>query len=202
MLGKFKGLLIQEGIEVAPPVTPKDSATLPKVFDRAVSAPDDPQIVQALQEALQAKTLDGYDYQKFLEAQKALEPVIADEATRFKAVFATIPKSFGVTKQKLIDTAKHYIAVIETEEQAFVEAQTKDKDKVNSTQKRVGDLDSLIAAKAAEIEKLNTEKKGLVTQVTDWKNLLETSKVSFESVSNKMQAKIEQDIKKLSEYLG
>lgn len=214
MLGKLKSLLItDDGVETKPAAPAQAGTVVPPPVQRVIlSAPpaqDDPKIVSALEEAIKAKTLDGYDYRKFLEAQRDLESTITDEPTRYRAVFGTI-KQIGITKQKLIDTARHYVAVLESEEQAFLAgAEEQMKEKVGGNQKKVEELDQQISLKTAEIQRLTAEITALqatradaAAQVTEWQTKIEGTKTSFKAVCDKMQAKIEQDIQKITSYLA
>lgn len=201
---KLKGLFIQEEESVA--TTTPTAPNPPVVNTRPLT--EDSKIVNALTLALKEKALPEYDFMKFMDSQAALAVAIPDESARFKATFATV-KGMGVTKGKLLETAKYYVSILDAEKSTFmsgVEGQFKDK--VGSNQKRITDLEALIGVKEAEIKKLQDElssatanRDTLVVQVTDWQTKIEAAKLNFEQVYARLRTQIENNAGKITNHL-
>lgn len=203
---KLKGLFIQEPeLPVTPGVVP--TAPKPEVVN-VKPLTEDSKIADALTLALKERALPEYDFMKFMDSQRALSVAIPDESTRYKATFATV-KGTGITKSKLLETAKYYVSILDSEKATFmsgVEGQFKDK--VGSNQKRIADIETLIGAKGAEIKKLREElatasnnRDTLVVQVTDWQTKIEAAKFSFEQVYARLRTQIENDVGKITNHL-
>jgi len=169
----------------------------------------DPESQKSLLDAIEANKLDSFDYLKFKNSLDELAQDIPDERLRIKTVFATA-KAMKITKEKIIQTAQHYITVLD---QATTEFNAAVADKI---QKDIGDdeskvksLDETITAKQNQVTKLNdeieklTEKRdALNQQVQDGKDFVVKKKAAFEATYNTMVQEIKADINKLTSYLG
>jgi len=81
----------------------------------------DPRYESQLREAIKDADQPGPDYFEFSMAVKELEKTGMDRTTAIKTTF-TILKNSGLTKEKLLSSASHYLGVINTEEQHFKES--------------------------------------------------------------------------------
>ena len=163
---------------------------------------------EALVKAMENSNLDGYDYFEFKNSLKALESVIADESVRYKSAFAAA-QPMGITSDKLITTAQHYIEVLKSEEKKFLYALgLKSDSDITSSEKRIVQIDAEIKSKLdeiekikIEIEKLKNDKKVIIDSIDENKAKIEISKNSFYTVYKEIIEGIESDIKKLSAYI-
>ena len=76
---------------------------------------------QVLAKAMEAANQDGFDYFEFKQALANLKNVPMDDATRFKSAFA-MSQAMGVTADKLLNSAAHYLDVLKNEQNKFVKA--------------------------------------------------------------------------------
>lgn len=163
---------------------------------------------QQLQAALESEKLDSYDYLKFKSAVADLSADIPDEKIRFKSAFAAA-KALGITKDRLIETAKHYVLVLDQEKKKFEEAvDTQGYGKIEADQAHVAELDAQIDNRRQQIQKLNEEieaaqkaRNTLASQISDNKSAVESQKNSFVMTHTSMVQDINNDINKLSLFL-
>jgi len=212
LLGSIKGAFIQEMPEAAVQSQPQPTAATPVWSAPSVVAPTpvaDSKSRETLLEAIEQSQLDNYDYLKFKKSVQELATVIPDESLRFKTVFTTA-KTMGVTKEKLIETANHYVLVLNEELRKFNEAVTDQVDsRIGADEQRVQSLDQTITAKhdqikklSEEIDALTAERTTLVTKVAQDKATLESRKTNFIGTHASMVQDIKNDIAKVSSYLG
>ncbi len=118
-----------------------------KIFSNAGNL--DQRSASVLAAALAAQNLSGFDYLEFKQAvHRLMEEMEMDESTAIRSAFATAA-TLGLTKEKLIHSAKYYQDVLQKERDKFNKA-------LNNQ------LDKRIAAKEREVAKLKE-------QVEDWK---------------------------------
>lgn len=202
----LKGLFIQDVGEVKPQVS--ETKTPPPLPTATTPVKEDPKILEALNAALKEKALAEFDYVKFMEGQAALQAAIPDEAVRYKAAFATV-RGTGITKARLIETAKHYLAVLDVEKQNFVAGvDSQVKDKIGTAQTKMEELDALtikLDEQLAEIgnamSKAQNERHTLAGQVAEWTAKIDNTKANFESASSKLRGQIEEGMQKITSYL-
>lgn len=205
----LKKLIIQDDIQPSPQQkAPPSQPSQPQPASPPKPSVEDPKIVEALASALKEKALTEFDYIKFMEGENALVSVIPDEATRFKAAFATV-RGTGITKARLLETAKHYLAILDVEKQGFiagVDGQVKDK--IGSNRKTMADVELEIEGHKKQIErskealtKKQEELDSLTRQVSEWEAKIESAKTGFDLVSGRMRSEIEGDIQKITAYL-
>jgi uncharacterized protein (DUF3084 family) len=210
------------------PDAPKESVAQPSAPRPAYTplatqlVPEDPEITASLANAFKAKASSDYDYLKFLDGQKALAAQIPDEITRFKATFS-FASALGVTKQKLIDSAKFYLSVLAEEASHFgqgMDEQTKSKvdaadvaiqnrntaiaNKNTAIKNLMDEIAQITATKNAEIKTRNEEiammtaaRAELVNNRNDWMAKIEGYKARFEQVRCRVAQEISDNINKL-----
>ena len=215
LFGSIKGAFIQELPEV--PQQQTNTTSTPAYVAPAapiMAAPVATQGVvddstkQALTAALEANRLDSYDYLKFKSALNELAAIIPDESLRFKTVFTTA-KSM-VTKEKLVQTANHYVTVLDEELREFNAAVDEQVNtRIVAGEAKVKTLDESVAAKHAQIQTLtdeiaalSQERTALVTKITEDKATIGTRKNNFVTTHQAMVQDIKNDISKVSSYLG
>jgi len=207
-LSFLKGAFIQEDpLEEQtsePAFIPPSTAATPVVTTTKTS-----KATKILQEALESNALDSYDYLKFKNATQELAKDILDEKLRFKTVFSAA-KVMGVTPAKLVQTADHYLTVLNQELKNFNEAvEEQIKTKIVGSLNEVTLLEDSIVAKTADIKELtanvNTltaQKNILAAKVETDKALIDDNKITFLAVQATMVQDIKNDITKLTNYLG
>jgi chromosome segregation ATPase len=158
--------------------------------------------------ALEKANLPGFDYIEYRQAVDSLKKMNLDEATAFKSAFATAA-TMGLTKEKLVDTAKHYLSILQKEKEQFDAASAKQQDikigtnlqQVRDLQKSVDDnelkikqLQEAVESAKAKIRELDFERDGAAAKIEEAK-----TKYLFthQSIVNQMGA----DIENIQKYL-
>ena len=149
--------------------------------------------------------LPGPDYYEFSKMMHLLESQIPDENVRIATVFASLSIQ-GITKEKLMDTAKQYCAIIENDKTEFEKAAAeKASTTVDGRRAKVDGLEKKIADNTEMIRKLNQEITDAQAQIATLKNeivqedsRIASSKGSFMSAYQAMYNKINSDIQKIN----
>lgn len=182
-------------IEVTTPVTP----TVGEI---------DENMKQDLVNAIEEANIDGYDYFEFKEALFNMESVIPTEGERFKAAFAAVASM--VRSDHLINTANHYIDVLNKKEESFNDYVLHMKDeKVKAKEDAAAVAEETIQQKQDQIIKLNQEIAELQEQkkTAQQEAITENAKIqqvelNFKTTCEAIKKKIAADIKKIETYLG
>ncbi|MEY4905764.1 MAG: hypothetical protein RLZZ292_3579, partial [Bacteroidota bacterium] len=105
-------------------------------------------IAEMLFGAMEAGNLPGFDYLEFMQSVKSLSSMPMDEATRFRSAFA-MAQTMGVTAPKLIETAQHYVGILQGEQKKFADAMaSRTTNDVTAKEQEIANLDSVIKNKA------------------------------------------------------
>jgi chromosome segregation ATPase len=217
MFNTLKGFIFEEDkpkvVVLPPPPPPVTSVAtaycLSSIIPPLPVSPQDAKFCQALMDKLKAKELREYDYLKYMSSTIELASVVADEKTRFITAFLSV-KSLGVTKEKLAETANHYLAVVEEERGNFQNdsaLQIKENVEQNETtiQTLNGDLKSKeeqIAKLQAEMAAVKTQRDELAAKAQEWRTKIESAKASFESACGKITTTIKDNVDKINRYLA
>lgn len=164
--------------------------------------------MEILLKAMEANNLDGFDYLEYKQSLKSLEKMPMDEPTRFQSAFA-MAQTMGANPEKLIQTAKHYIDILQKEEKKFEDALTHQRTKqIGSKQQEINKLEERVKAKAEQIKKLTKEievdqkrAEGLKQEIKGASQKVESTKNNFIASYNMLIDKISGDIDKMSKYL-
>lgn len=168
----------------------------------------DPKIKESLKAALEENALGSYDYLKFKKSADALRSVVPDEASRFKASFVAA-QTLSVSKEKLVETANHYLTVLGEEQRKFNEAiEGANKGKIVSGMQRLAQIESIVTEKAAAIQKLTAEitelqkeKAETEAKVNEDKLKIDTTTAGFNAAYELFVQEIKSDINKMQTYL-
>jgi len=178
------------------PVSPSDIKT---------NAKPDTKFLNSLLSAVEANNLEGFDYLEYKQALQSL-PKHLDEKTRFESAFA-MAKTMGASNVKLIQSGQHYINILKKEQGKFLSAYTGKLESARGTA-QIKNLEQTIAQKKKQIEQLQKEitdsEKVLEKKKSDINQSVakvELTKDKFLSAYKVVAGQIEQDIKKMQEYL-
>lgn len=106
---------------------------------------------------LSEANLPGPDYYEFCKTMEVLEAHIPDEKARMAACFASLAPQ-GLTKEILLNSAKHYLEVIKKDKTKFESAASeKYSHDVESRKTEIANLEKLIAKNSEMIQKLTKE---------------------------------------------
>ncbi|MDC8004859.1 hypothetical protein POV27_12425 [Aureisphaera galaxeae] len=223
MLKNLKSLFIveEDQEETKKPTTPKDKegneASTPNVSEPApptrTSAASttgivDPKIVEKLLGAIEKNNLEGFDYLEYKKALKALEKMPMDESTKYRSAFATA-STMGVTLDKLLETTKFYIGVLDKESEQFTNAfKNQFDDKVSGREREIAQFESIIKEKSAQIKALTEEIAKHQTQIEGLKAKVQESNAKINKTQNDfkqsydlLKSQFEEDMLKMQKYL-
>lgn len=164
--------------------------------------------MEILLRAMEANNLDGFDYLEYKQSLRSLEKMPMDEATRFQSAFA-MAQTMGATPEKLIQTAQHYIQVLQNEEKKFEDALTHQRStQIGAKQQEINKLEETIKRKAEQIKKLTQEIEGnqkkseaLKSEIQEASRKVNSTKNDFIASYNALVDKISTDIEKMSKFL-
>jgi len=168
----------------------------------------DSSIAESLAKALEDANIDGYDYFEFAKTLIALASTIPAEQVRYQAAFATA-SAMGATKQLLLQTAQHYVTVLNDEQEKFGEfVKAQIQENVTSKETAIADIDVAIQEKANQIQELTQHINELSQQKTTIENEVSEAKIKVERVRNDFVTtlktflgKIQADMDKISTYI-
>ena len=168
----------------------------------------DSKSVNSLVSALEQNNLPGFDYVEFKQSMAAIDAMNLDTQTSIKSAFATAA-TMGLTKGKLMDSARHYIKVLNNEKEQFdLALKGQVKKKIDSKKDQVNQLKSLIKQYQDQIKQLQEEidksEKIIANADEDMqaaKNRIDDTKDRFESAYNSIVDEIRSDIELFKEIL-
>jgi len=186
---------------VAKPVTPISS-------NRSSAGAVDSKILDRLLKIIEDNNLDGFDYLEYKKSLKALEKMPMDEATKYRSAFATA-STMGVTLDKLVQSTKHYLGVLKSENSHFTNASKAEvKKRVSDKESQLGQFDNLIKEKSEKIKALTEEIAKHQKQIEELKSEIETghskiakTQLDFEKSYLYLKNQLEEDVVKMEKYL-
>lgn len=136
--------------------------------------------VEFLTKALSKNNLPGFDYLEFVQSLRALSEMKIDEATAIKSAFATA-STVGLTKEKLIQSANHYKAVLAKEKDQFDVALQ------NQLSKRVKGKQSEVEKLKGQIEKWKAQVAKLEDQISKSQNTIDNADAIIQEEMQKIE---------------
>ena len=167
------------------------------------------QFNKLLLEALENSNLEGFDYLEFRKAVASVSKLQAmDESTQYKTAFAAA-QAMNVSPKKLLDSAKHYISVLETEKNQFEKSATGFlNNQTAELENRIAQTQNDLAVKTKQIEKLKAEIASAKTNLDNYQSQVKSARakvdqstVEFGQSFRQLVHEIESDIQKIKKYL-
>ncbi|MDO8368776.1 MAG: hypothetical protein Q7T20_18395 [Saprospiraceae bacterium] len=164
--------------------------------------------VEVLAAALEKNNQDGFDYFEFRQSLKNLAKMPMDEQTRYQSAYA-MAQTMGVTSAKLIESAKHYLAVLNVEQTRFSEAHSQQKAKlIGNREGEAKNLEAAMQQKAEQIKQLTQEieqnrhrSEQIRKEINESTVKIETTKADFEATFSNVVAQIQDDVAKIQQHL-
>ncbi|MBX2928708.1 MAG: hypothetical protein KF852_12810 [Saprospiraceae bacterium] len=158
--------------------------------------------------AMEDNNPDGFDYMEFRQSLASLKKMPMDEQTRFQSAFA-MAQTLGATPSKLLDSAMHYIAVLNREEQQFEQALAAQKAKqIGSKEEEMLRLEQTVQAKTEQIRQLTAEIEAhqkqagqLQKEIGQASAKVETTKNDFIASYNALVEQIQADVDSMKKFL-
>jgi hypothetical protein len=133
------------------------SSTADGTINSGTSGQFNQAIFDSLTKAIADANLPGEDYLEFVQGLQAMKDVPMEESLKLKSVFITLTTK-GLTVQKIIESADHYLKILEQEKIKFYSAiDSQKKAKIEAKQKLITDIENKNIEKAALIKKLTDE---------------------------------------------
>ena len=135
----------------------------------------------ALLKAIKEKHQDGFDYLRFKQSVKSMVKLDMEEDTSIKSAFVTA-STLGITKNKLLNSTKFYMNILQKERESFAEAMQ-------------NQLKSKVEAKKVEAEKLAVKIQDYKKKIKKMEEEMALYQNKIDSVDSEMESareKIEQ----------
>ncbi|MDH5397226.1 MAG: hypothetical protein OEX02_03720 [Cyclobacteriaceae bacterium] len=166
-------------------------------------------IMEKLLQVIEKNNMEGFDYVEFKKSLKALSKMPMDEKTMFRSAFATAA-TVGATVNNLIKSVEFYKSVLHKENDTFVKTLNDQvEQKISGREKQVNALKKTIMDKSQQIKRLTEEidlhQKEISSTMTTIgvdKGKIESTRNDFESTYNNLLSQIDEDLRKINEYLS
>jgi len=157
--------------------------------------------------AINKNNQEGFDYIEFKQSLKSLASMNMDEQTKIQSAFA-MAKTMGATKHKLLETAKYYLGILETESSKFNSAVSNQIAKrVNSKKERQKNIGLSIENKQKqivqlqkEIEQAEIDRDKTARAIASSETKVLKTKNDFLSTYELLKMKIHKDIELIEKY--
>lgn len=177
-----------------------------KMFNKTGNLDD--KSLNSLVSALEQNNLKGFDYIEFKQSTVAMDAMNLDKETSIRSAFATA-STMGLTKAKLVDSAKHYIKVLNNEKDQFdLALRGQVKKKIESKKDEVAKLKGLIKQYEDQIKQLQKEinKSTKIIENADEdmvaaKERIADTQTKFETAYKTMVDEIKSDVDLFKKYL-
>lgn len=163
-------------------------------------------IFDSLTKAIYEADLEGEDYLEFIQGLQAMKDLPMEETLKMKSVFMTLTTK-GLTVAKIVESAAHYLKVLEKERTKFYGAlDGQKKSKVESKKQRIANLEKQNKEKADLIKKLtdeiganNAEIKKTTTEISDVEGKIKSTENDFVYTYDKITNQIKDNINKIKQ---
>jgi chromosome segregation ATPase len=173
-----------------------------------LSVDADPKSVDFLESAMVKQVQPGFDYLKFKQSIDQLASLKLDSSTALKSAFATA-STMGVTKDSLVQSARHYLSVLGDEKKQFDQALNNQvQQRIDSKKEELKRLEQAIEEHRRQIARLEKEILSFQEkisrsdeEVAEAKSSIEQTKLKFENTYQQFVLSIEQDITLIQQNL-
>lgn len=164
-------------------------------------------LLEKLNKALAENNMEGIDFFEFRLTLEALQGVVADEPTRYRAALGSLMAQ-GARADHIQQTADHYLKVLDAKEASYAEYlaeqhRVKVGDKLqaaDSLRAQIQEKSEAIARLTQEIGKLTESELAARNAATLGKAELEASRTTFQSIKGRLAADIQGIRAKLVQY--
>jgi hypothetical protein len=190
-----------------PSKTSQASTTAP-VANAPTTGAVNEKFVEVLASALERNNQEGFDYFEFRQSLINLSKMPMDEQTRFQSAYA-MAQTMGATSGKLVESAKHYLGVLNGEQARFSEAHAQQKAKlIGNREEEAKKLEEMALQKAEmikqltqEIEEHRRQSEKVRQEIVESTVKIENTKSDFEATFASVYGQIQEDVNKIQQYL-
>ncbi|PSR09170.1 MAG: hypothetical protein DA408_10330 [Bacteroidetes bacterium] len=187
----------------APPVTSGPAHTKTTTTGKVT-----PKFTDILLGAMEKANLDGFDYLEYKKSLQSLQKMNMAEATAYQSAFA-MAQTMGATPELLVQTAQHYLKVLQQEEAKFGSAlANQQQSRIGSKREEQLQMQQAIKDKEAQIQQLQAEiaqhqekLSKLDGEISDAVATIENTKVDFFASYQNLVGQIQADVEKMKQYL-
>ncbi|MDQ3015378.1 MAG: hypothetical protein M3R25_01455 [Bacteroidota bacterium] len=173
-----------------------------------LSGSTDQKSVDFLENAMVKQSQPGFDFLKFKQSISQLAGLNLDTATSLKSAFATA-STMGVTKDSLLQSARHYLTVLGDEKKQFDQALNNQvqqriaskKDELSKVQTQIEDHKRQINKLEKQITEFQEKISRSDEEMTEARTSIDQTKMKFETTYQLFVAAIEQDITTIQQNL-
>lgn len=168
----------------------------------------DQKSIDFLENAMIKQTQPGFDYLKFKQSVEQLAGLKLDVPTSLKSAFVTA-STMGVTKDSLLQSARHYLTILGDEKKQFDQALNNQvQQRIDSKKAELQQLQHQIEDHKRQIVKLEKQIVEFQDQiarsdegVAEAKASIEQTKIKFENTYQQFVSAIELDITAIQQNL-
>jgi chromosome segregation ATPase len=168
----------------------------------------DKAIMRTLLRAIKEEHKNEFDYLSFKQSIKNLGSMDLDTVTKFKSAYATA-STLGITKDKLIKSAKAYQYALENEQTSFANALKHQlevkvhgkKDDAEKYKKKIAEYKEKIAKMEKDIKVFENEIDKVDEKMAEAKSKIDNTKNKFEKTFSSVYNTIKEDIGLIDQYL-
>lgn len=141
---------------------------------------------------------DYFEFSKMVEAMSA----IPDEKTKYLTAFAGLSIQ-GLDKKKLLDTANHYLALIDADAKTFHSMVAKAlQEKVTAKKKEMDDKTKRIQDLNKEIAELSNGLQAISNEVKENEEKINANAANYQHEMVQIKERISQDAQKINQYIS
>jgi hypothetical protein len=192
----------------APPLggTTVSNISVASSYTPTVASEDMEKFSQHFDELFDKANLPGPDYFEFSKMCQAMA-TLADNA-KYPAIFTGLQVQ-GLSKEKLLESANHYIAIIDEDAKKFntaidskilAEVQLK-RNEASNKQKALQEKINLIAQLQAELTKDTSEIEILQNEANDQERKAQEKANTYKAACESRKASINEDVAKINTYI-
>jgi hypothetical protein len=214
IIDKIKSVFIEpdQNAETSKQVDPGKTSSEQEIkMSRPIEVPleSNEKFTEILNKVLESHNQSGFDY---LEYKKAVLSIAKlqnmEESAQFKTAFAAA-MSMNVQPNHLIDSAKNYVNILETEFTKFnqtagnflqSQVTSREAESIQLTQV-IKEKEKQLRQLEADLEKHNKRLSEIENEIKTAKTKVETNKTSFKIAYEQLVGQIKEDIRKMEQYL-
>lgn len=171
------------------------------------SAPDT-KFVEILLKAIEDNNLQGFDYLEYKSSLQSLAKMNMDDTTKYQSAMA-MAKTMGATKDKIIQSANHYLSILSKENEKFQTAVQAQKSKITQDQQSgLKTIEVAIENKKKQIEQLTKEIEMESKKLEDLKSNINANTIKISETTSKfnyaykiVSEQIAEDMKNITSYI-
>ena len=167
------------------------ASTTEPIVDIQIEAPmvdgstPDPKFVEILLKAIEENNLQGFDYLEYKSSLQSLSKMSMDDATKYQSAMA-MAKTMGASKDKVVQSANHYLHILSKENDKFQSAVQSQKSKITQDQESgIKNLELSIQNKKRQIEQITKEIELETKKMEEMKNNINSSTAKISETTAK-----------------